>query len=354
MMADIAWGREALEELRDEWAALWERCPELTPFQHPAWLIPWSRRFGGDEFITVTLRRGGRLVGLAPFFVHSNPEGGRDLLLLGTGNTDYLDLLVEPPIGEAGAGEMLRGALAVARCDACDLRQLRPGSHLRGVEAGVGWVAESLGDEPCPVLRLPTSPEELSTVVRSGFLTRIGRERRRLERRGRVVSEEVDGSDFDEAFDALVHLHQLRWTEAGHPGIFGDPAVVGFHREVARSFLENGWLRLRVLRFERRIIATQYAFTYRRRVYYYVGGFDPEFATWSPGTLIIAESIGAAIGEGAESFDFLRGAESYKYIWGASDTPTYRRRLERRDSIAGGGGPAQRWKSSREVDHAGS
>jgi CelD/BcsL family acetyltransferase involved in cellulose biosynthesis len=175
-----------------------------------------------------------------------------------------------------------------------------------------------------------------------------------LERRGRVVSEGVEGADFDEAFAAVVRLHQSRWTEAGHPGIFGEPAVVDFHREVASSFLESGWLRLRVLRFEGRIIATQYTFACRRRVYNYVGGFDTEFANWSPGTLILAESIGAAIGEGAECFDFLRGAESYKYIWGASDTPTWRRRLERRDSSAGGGDTARRSESSREVDHAGS
>ena len=28
-------------ELAAEWASLWKRCPAATPFQHPAWLVPW-------------------------------------------------------------------------------------------------------------------------------------------------------------------------------------------------------------------------------------------------------------------------------------------------------------------------
>jgi CelD/BcsL family acetyltransferase involved in cellulose biosynthesis len=336
---EVCRGSAALQGLRAEWVELWERCPQLTPFQHPDWLIPWSRHFGGDVFLTITLRRRGTLVGLAPFVVIPNPAGRRDLLLLGTGNTDYLDLLVEPAIGGAGAAAMLHAALAAAECDSCDLRQLRPGSPLLGAAAGGEWGTESVEDEPCPVLGLPTSVGELSAVMRSGHLNRVRRDRRRLERRGRVEAMLVEEADFGEAFNALVHLHQSRWSEAGQPGIFADPAVVAFHREVAHSFLDSGWLRLRVLRFEGRIIATQYAFTCRRHVYNYLGGYDTEFSHWSPGTLVLAESIEAAIREEATAFDFLRGRESYKYLWGGRDTLTYRRRLERRSVGA-------------EVDHA--
>lgn len=337
MRIEVARGTAVLEELRGEWVELWERSPELTPFQHPDWLIPWSRYFGGEEFVSAMLWREGALVGLAPFIVITSPDGGRDLLLVGTGNTDYLDLLVEPGFGQAGAAALVNAALAAAGSDICDLRQLRPGSPLVGIAVGGEWGTESQEDEPCPVLRLPSSLEELSTMVRPSHLARVRRDRRRLERRGRVEAALVGESDFTEAFDALVRLHQSRWRGAGESGIFADPAVVAFHREVARAFLAAGWLRLRSLRFEGRIIAMQYAFTCRRRVYNYVGGYDTEFSHWSPGTLVLAESIEAAIGERATEFDFLRGSESYKYLWGASDRLTYRRRMRRRGVGEGGG-----------------
>lgn len=327
MRVEVRRGREALAELREEWSALWERCPELTPFQHPNWLLPWSSHFGGSEFLVVTLRRGEALVGLAPFFVIEKDEGARDLLLLGTGNTDYLDLLVEPEVGEDGASFMLRGALEESGCDRCELRQLREGAALLGAAAGEGWEDEVLEDESCPVLTLPPAVERLGEVVRPGHLARVRRDRRRLERRGEVVVEPATESSLMEIFDALVDLHQRRWEGTGEPGIFADRSALEFHREVVQEFLRAGWLRLYALRSEGRIIASHYGFACRGRVYNYVGGYDPEYGHWSPGALSVAHSIEVAVGEAATCFDFLRGREAYKYEWGARDTATYRRRL---------------------------
>jgi CelD/BcsL family acetyltransferase involved in cellulose biosynthesis len=39
--------------------------------------------------------------------------------------------------------------------------------------------------------------------------------------------------------------------------------------------------------------------------------------------LLIGEAIAMAAAEGAASFDFLRGAEPYKYRWGAIDQPMF-------------------------------
>jgi CelD/BcsL family acetyltransferase involved in cellulose biosynthesis len=60
-----------------------------------------------------------------------------------------------------------------------------------------------------------------------------------------------------------------------------------------------------------------------RRWYDYIGGFDPEFALLSPGTLLIGHALDAATAEGATATDFLRGAEPYKYRWGAVDQPMW-------------------------------
>jgi CelD/BcsL family acetyltransferase involved in cellulose biosynthesis len=67
-----------------------------------------------------------------------------------------------------------------------------------------------------------------------------------------------------------------------------------------------------------------YGFCSHRRTYFYLTGFDREFAGTSPGTLVISHAIEQAVREGCTHFDFLRGAEKYKYFWGAKDTPTFR------------------------------
>lgn len=43
--------------------------------------------------------------------------------------------------------------------------------------------------------------------------------------------------------------------------------------------------------------------------------------------MLVGHAVEAAIAEGMASADFLRGRETYKYLWGAEDTPTLRRRL---------------------------
>lgn len=158
-------GRGALERVERPWRRLWERCPEATPFQHPDWLLPWMRHFGEEEFVAVAQWSGEELVAFVPFFLLSGDGRGREMLLLGTGNSDYLDPLVAPTVGVEGAPALLARVLEVAGASACDLRQLRGGSPLLAGPPPPGWEAEVNADEPCPVLTLPPSVERLEEVV---------------------------------------------------------------------------------------------------------------------------------------------------------------------------------------------
>src|SRR6185437_14148299 len=82
---------DELDSLRPQWLELWRRSSTATPFQSPAWIIPWWKHFGSGRLCALAVNDGQRLVGLAPFFV-ANIEGRRHLVLSGTGNTDYLDV----------------------------------------------------------------------------------------------------------------------------------------------------------------------------------------------------------------------------------------------------------------------
>src|SRR4051812_43901967 len=62
----------ALERLRPEWEVLWA----ATPFQSPAWLIPWWRHVGGGELLSLVVRDAGALVGLFPFYRYTQPTTG--------------------------------------------------------------------------------------------------------------------------------------------------------------------------------------------------------------------------------------------------------------------------------------
>ncbi|HMB04202.1 MAG TPA: GNAT family N-acetyltransferase [Isosphaeraceae bacterium] len=313
--------------LRDEWSALWSRCPGATPFQAPEWLIPWWRAFGDGVPWTLALRHEGRLVGLVPLFLPA--PRGRTVLLVGTGNTDLLDALVEPGFEGRGAEAAFAHLAANAdRWDACDFQQLREGSPLLRAGAPAGWADGVVAQDVCPTLDLPDG-------IPIGRLKRLRSERRRAGRVGPVRFERADQSNFATLFPEFLRLHEARWSAQGQPGVLHDPIVRRFHEEAASAFLRAGMLRLYVLFVDSRAIASFYGFAGRSRMFYYLGGFDPEFASLSPGTLIVGYAIEEAVREGAEAFEFLRGREPYKYGWGAKDRLNVRRLIDREPAKRG-------------------
>ena len=131
----------------------------------------------------------------------------------------------------------------------------------------------------------------------------------------------------DELLTSLFDLHAARWKIRNLPGVLADETTQQFHRQVARRMLDAGMLRMYATRVGDRIAAVFYGFALHGTVYYYLSGYDPDLEKLSIGTLIVAHAIEEAVRDGATTFDFLRGAEEYKYAWGATDRMNQRRQL---------------------------
>jgi CelD/BcsL family acetyltransferase involved in cellulose biosynthesis len=151
--------------------------------------------------------------------------------------------------------------------------------------------------------------------------------RNRAARRGGWRIETATEATLDQFMSALMALHGARWAQDGQAGVLADPAVRGFHEEAAPPLLRSGMLRLCVLWIENRIAACCHALAANRRLFFYLNGFDTEFAHESPGSILIGEMIAEAIVQGCREVHFLRGGEAYKYAWGAVDRPNAACRL---------------------------
>jgi len=314
-----------LDALRPAWLALWDRAPDATPFQSPAWLLPWWRHFGQGELLTLAVRRGSELVGLAPFYVYLEPTA-RKLLPLGIGLSDYLDPLFAPGSGFNGAAAVLAHlGRRRHRFDRCDLECLRPGSPMLDAAPPPGWTASVQTGEPCPVLALPADPADLDHAVPR--LAKHAYYLRRAERLGAARLESATPDTVDPLLDALFDLHAARWTGRGEPGVLADETVRAFHREAAPALFGRGLLRLYGLSIDGRTVAVFYGLADRTRAHAYIGGFDPDVPHPGLGALMIGHAVREAIREGKREFHFLRGREPYKYAWGAVDRPGCGRRL---------------------------
>jgi CelD/BcsL family acetyltransferase involved in cellulose biosynthesis len=339
----MAWGldleefttSEELEGLRSEWGALWARANGATPFQAPQWLLPWWRHLGTGELAVLGLRHHGFLVGLVPWLIQRDPfTSSRTVVLSGSGVSDYLDALFETGFEASGIERSLRWLeINSNRWDTADLGQLQRTSPLIRLASPANWSDEVVLREPCAVLRLGVEPDGFARSIPAHQLANLRYYRARAERLGAIEMERGTHATAGAIFADLLRLHRKRWALRGQSGVLADPAVERFHYAAVAEFAALGVLRLYALRIAGRVIAAFYGFMYRRRAYYYLGGFDPEFESISPGTLLIGYAIEQAISEGASEFDFLRGQERYKYLWGAEDCPTYGRLLRHATGI---------------------
>lgn len=307
-----------LEAFVPEWWRLWRACPEATPFQSPAWLVPWWRTFGQGELVCLVVRETGEAIACMPLCLL--PEAGsRKLVPVGIGISDYLDPLVLPG-HEADAIGSAVAQLATVSFDHADLDEQRPSSIWLEARLPPGWTATPRQLTPCPAVTLPDG-------VPLGRLAKLPYYRRRAERLGPVARLRAEEVGAEPLLEALLDLHAQRWRSRGEPGVLADPAVRRFHRAAAPALLEAGLLRLRGLAIDGRLVAVVYAMADRTRWHAYIAGYDPELSHPGLGALLLGELVEEAVAAGARELHFLRGQEPYKYSWGAVDRPAWGVRL---------------------------
>ncbi|MBV8376432.1 MAG: GNAT family N-acetyltransferase [Verrucomicrobia bacterium] len=322
-----------------EWNALWQRVTNTTPFQSPGWLIACLRYLHSEPFQFILFRRGERLVAVLPLCVrspervpsHNEAEAAQpSLRLLGEGVSDYLDMLCLEE-ERSSVSELFQPWLAdqLLHLQSAELQQLPRNGVLKSIRISPALHQEIQVGTPCPVVRLGERgigaewpiPEATKRHLETSLLS--------VKKIGRLRLEKADRASLDSAISVLFSLHARRWRRRGLPGVFETSEKQAFYREAFGALLRASALDLFTLFLRDVPIASLAAFRKDAVLYYYIGAFDPDYAKFSPGNLIILHVLEFARAAGCHTFDFLRGCEPYKYKWGAEDQPTYIRRIWR-------------------------
>jgi CelD/BcsL family acetyltransferase involved in cellulose biosynthesis len=322
--------RAALAALVPDWWELWRAAPNATPFQSPAWLLPWWDCFSPGELFVVAVWQGDRLTALAPCYVETG-AGGRRVLPIGISVSDYLDLLVAADVPEALDVVVDYIVTTQPASDEWELTELAPDAAGLRFSCPDEWTEETDITVPCPVLALPSDVAGLRQAIPVRKRRSLAGARNRAARRGPV--EIIDGrADTASFLRELIRLHQSRWESAGEAGVFSDPRVRSFHAKALPQLCAAGLARLYLLAIAGRVSAASYGFVFGDRAYSYLTGFDRADVFVSPGSILLGHAIEQAVSEGAREFHFLRGGESYKYDWGAVDRLNTRRVFRRHET----------------------
>lgn len=330
MHVEIFTAVTAFQDLRAEWQALLAQLPWQSVFHTPQWQENWWRHFGGSHQLQLLTVRSsdGTLHGLAPLMLSAGSEAPTRLALIGDLEVcDYLDILMRPAY-QQGVAQALVDYLVSHGGDDLELclPNLSQHSPTRAlfqehlIQHGLTVDIEQI--ETCPTIMLPTDWDAYLALLRGKDRHELRRKIRRAEAAVQLAYRvTTEASQLDADIETFIALHRMSQEDAKQG--FMTPTKAAFFRDMAHQLWPHGWLELAFLSADGVPIAALCCFTHGTTYAAYNSGYHPGYAELSAGIVLFAHCIHRAITRGCTAFDFLRGNESYKYRFGATDQPLY-------------------------------
>ena len=317
------------EESFDSLAQFWLR-PQISLnwdsiFMLPPWLEVWREAHGstGDPCLCV-VRRNDTIIGFAPLLI----EGTEASLMGSTDVCDFVDFVIVPG-GENIFFGILIDHLKQKGIRRLDLGLLRPGSTVR--THLIPLAGENKYEISCEVedvsleMDLPSSWEGYLGMLNGKQRHEVRRKLKRFREQGhsgyRIIKEPHEGPKTMDLF--LKFFRESRHDKES----FLTPEREAFFRAIAEKMARVHLLRIGILDLEDNPVAAIMYFKYNNIVYLYNSGYDPQYGSLGVGLISKLLCIKDSAEKGIKKFDFLKGAEVYKYRLGGKEVPLHRCRI---------------------------
>jgi CelD/BcsL family acetyltransferase involved in cellulose biosynthesis len=271
--------------------------------------------------LLLSIQQDTELVGVLPLM-----HQGERISFIGSGDVcDYMDFVVRQGQEVAVLSQLL-DYLELIDWDSIDLRSLLPHSlalsHFAPLAQQRSYRVEITKEDVSPQVVLPPEWENYLSQLRGKDRHELKRKLRRLD--GVKSTRFYTVTEKGPLRHQLADFFDLFKLSGGNKAGFMTVQMRGFFETMALSVAEEGYIRLSFLEVEGQPVASAICFDCWDHFHLYNSGYDPTYASLSVGLLCKAFCIREGILEGKRRFDFLRGAEPYKYHLGGQDVPIYR------------------------------
>jgi CelD/BcsL family acetyltransferase involved in cellulose biosynthesis len=307
-------------EFLPEWAELFAADDRATPYQSPAWARAWWRHWGeGSKPWLLAVRDAGQVVGFAP--LRSDRVLGLRRLVINGEPGDYWDVLARPEcrnaVEQVVAEELQRRK---RDWDVLVLSQLPPESELADALERAGLRTMHRSSVACPGMTLPDSFDEYLATIPTSRRTNLRRRLRNLDD-GELELRVPAVHELPAAIDRWQELRVRQWAAMGKRlnRQHTKPRFRDFIVEVTTELVPAGLALVWEFIHAGEVVGSFINFCNARALYQYLGGYAPELGRLAIGKVATAEGIRSSIAAGRSYYDFMRGAEAYKYWYGAAD-----------------------------------
>lgn len=294
----------------ERWHAALATGPANEVFLTPEYQRTWWRHFARGQLLLVGAEHDGRLLALAPLFCDAGM-----VFFVGSGGSDYLDF-VGAAATEADLMEvLLRAAQAAAPGFVGFLfyhvaDESPTGAALRRAAERLGLLWCDHGGMPAPRLDLAADRTAAAAIVDK---PRLAQFERVMRRDGRLTVRHLrDGAAIRERLPDFFAQHIARWERGPQASPFAAPAQQEFFRDLADAGARAGWVRFTELAWNDEPAAFHFGFCHAGRYLYYKPAYAAHLARRSPGLVLLRQLLREAMADGAHTFDFGLGEETYK------------------------------------------
>jgi len=319
---DFTIARESVERLTEYWADSGNGLKWGSIFVLPQWLKVWWQSFQPeDEQYIAVVRQQKRVIGIAPLRIKDGQArfiGSQDVC-------DYQDFVVVPG-READFFTVLLDEIKQQGIAGLHLGLVRPDStvatSLATLAKNRGYQVMNQRDDVTLELELPSSWEEYLDGLEKKQRHEVRRKLRRLWAGDNVTyrCHKVSPGETAVLTDTFLRLFVLSRQEKSE---FMTERMQSFFRSLAETMAYLGLLRYGTLEVEGNPAAMIMGFDYEQSMYLYNSSYDPRYTSLSVGVLSKVLCIKESISRSMKKWDFLKGAERYKYHLGGSEVPLY-------------------------------
>lgn len=314
----------AFVDLESAWNDAVDRAGVVHPFLRHEWVRTWWDCFGaGATLHIVIVKKQGQITAIAPLMRESAVMYGvpiRRIRLMHNDHTPRTDFIIASDPDESCRAIWTALVAGADRWDVLQFGQVERGSPTLRVlsqcaaEEGCATGVWTSGDSP--YLPLTGTWDGYLNGLPAKFRSNLRNRMSRLTRIGAPVLEVLtDGGAIRTACDEAWRLEASGWKREAGTAITSDQSVHRFYALLVERAAAAGWLRLLFLSAGGRRIATSYGACFRKRLFLFKTGYDPEYAACAPFKLLTFHAIRAAYDEGLTEVDFLGDSEPWKREW---------------------------------------
>lgn len=315
---------QAFLDLEPLWNKLVDEANADHPFVRYEWVRAWWECFGaGQELYILLVKADSEPVAIVPLMSCERRLCGfpvRQLQFIWNVYAERFDFIIGRWPQAAYRAALAYLLTEKKRWDLLLLHQLPAGSQslteMRRLAVEHGIQVEVHRSADSPYVPITGSWEGYCKSLDSKHRSNLRNREKRLSQLGSVSLETISASkDLAQALEDGFRLEAVAWKGKAGSAIQNCADVQRFYTLLARAAAERGSLRLCFLTLNGERIAFGYFLEQGNKRYLLKVGYDPQFACYSPSTLLCNLVLRDAFDRQLTQLDFLGLADPWKLCW---------------------------------------